>query len=290
MTIVSISSVFIWRRVHSLTGLWLVLYLVQHLVVNSQAALWFGDDGMIFVKFVNFLESLPYLHLLEIFLIGVPLLVHTIWGIKRALDAKINRLPYSRNRAFTWQRLSSWILLVGIIAHVVQMRFVNRPQKTEINNQVRYLNKITFDEGLYTLAPRLGVTLYSEEMISQEIAYSPVREREQNMFQKNEQKQGWVRMLQSYSLKRNEVIAESPSPGVGMLLMVRDTFKSPWIALLYTIFVLAAAFHAFNGFWTFLITWGIILSYRSQKATVPVSVIGMLALSIFGLLAIWGIR
>jgi succinate dehydrogenase / fumarate reductase cytochrome b subunit len=70
--------------------------------------------------------------------------------------------------------------------------------------------------------------------------------------------------------------------------MVRDTFKSPLYTLLYTVFLLAAAFHAFNGFWTFLITWGIILSYRSQKTMVPVCMLGVLALAFLGLAAIWG--
>jgi len=60
------------------------------------------------------------------------------------------------------------------------------------------------------------------------------------------------------------------------------------MAILYTIFLLAAAFHAFNGLWTFLITWGFILSYRSQRAMLPVSYFGMILLSLLGLAAIWG--
>ena len=61
-----ISSTFIWRRVHSLMGFWLVLYLILHLLTNSQAALWIGDDGNGFVRMVNSLESLPYLQVVEI--------------------------------------------------------------------------------------------------------------------------------------------------------------------------------------------------------------------------------
>jgi succinate dehydrogenase / fumarate reductase cytochrome b subunit len=301
--IVNISSVFIWRRVHSLMGFWLVLYLCLHLTVNSQATLWIGDNGSGFVTFVNFLESLPYLQVIESLLIGFPLLIHAIWGIKRALQQKSNsfrtngtspHLSYSRNHAFTWQRLSSWVLLFGIIGHVAQMRFIDSPVKTEINNQVHYLNKITFDDGLYTLAPRLGVTLYSAKTISElntyttQNSFSPREARRINEIQQNAQKEAWINQLKSFRLNENEVIAQSPSPGIGMLLMVRNTFKSPLMAVLYTIFVLAAAFHAFNGFWTFLITWGVILSYRSQKSMIPVSVIGIFILSFLGLIAIWG--
>ena len=280
------SSAFIWRRVHSLMGFWLVIYLTEHLIINSQATLWLGDDGAGFITFVNFLESLPYLQVIELLLIGFPLLVHGIWGIKRALSAKCNTLPYGRNRAFTWQRLSSWILLFGIIGHVAQMRFIDYPKKIEIGHQSHYLTKITFDPGLYTLAPRLGVTLHGREIA--DASFSPSAAKWAKKQQEVEQQNTFRKTLESYSLKDNEVVAESPSPGVAMLLSVRNTFKSPLMAIFYTIFVLAAAFHAFNGFWTFLITWGVILSYRSQKSMVPVSAIGIALLSFLGLAAIWG--
>ncbi len=71
---------FIWRRAHSLTGIWLVLFLIEHLFTNSQAALYIGDDGLGFVSSVNWLKNLPYLQVIEIFLLGVPFLIHGIWG------------------------------------------------------------------------------------------------------------------------------------------------------------------------------------------------------------------
>src|ERR1700722_19847692 len=97
-----ISSAFIWRRVHSLMGFWLVMYLILHLLTNSQAALWIGDDGHGFVRMVNALESLPYLHAIELIFIGIPLAIHLVWGVHRALTAKPNSgtLKYSRNRAY----------------------------------------------------------------------------------------------------------------------------------------------------------------------------------------------
>lgn len=250
-----ISSAFIWRRVHSLMGLWLVLYLMLHLFTNSQAALWLGDDGGGFIQMVNSLESLPYLAEIETVLIGVPLAIHGVWGIHRALTARLNSqgaggslpvLKYGRNRAFTWQRLTSWILLLGVVGHVAQMRFAEQPKKVETGWAVH----ITPDATLPGIAARLGIQLSDESA--------------------------------------NRVLATAPTPGAAMLLMVRDTFKSPLMVVLYTIFVLAAAFHAFHGFWTFLITWGVILSYRSQKAMIPLSVIGMGLLTFFGFAAIYG--
>jgi succinate dehydrogenase / fumarate reductase cytochrome b subunit len=297
----NVSSTFIWRRVHSLMGLWLVVYLLVHLIVNSQAALWIGDDGIGFVRMVNLLESLPYLQAIEWLLIGVPLIIHGIWGVKRALQSKFNsfggggkapHLTYSRNRAFTWQRLTSWVLLIGIIAHVVQMRFLHFPAKVEVDNQVRYLNRITVDDGLYTLAARLHVQLYTEEEISrlhtETVGQATTVEERLVQAQAEEQHRKWIDKLSSFRLGENEVVAEAAIPGTAMLLMVRDQFKSPLMAILYTIFVLAAAYHAFNGFWTALITWGAILSYRSQKAMIPISLAGIFLLSFLGLAAIWG--
>lgn len=252
------ASSFIWRRVHSLMGLWLVLYLFEHLIVNSQATLWLGEDGIGFVRLVNSLESLPYLQVIEVVLIGIPLLIHGYWGVKRALSAKNNvgstdgsapSLPWSRNRAFQWQRLTSWILLFGILAHVVQMRFVQMPREIHTENGVRYQVSLQADPGLASVAERVGVRLSGEGA---------------------------------------HVMAIAETPGKAMLLMVRETFKSPLLCILYTIFVLAAAFHAFQGFWTSMITWGVLLSYRSQRAMLPVCWVGVALLAFLGLAAIWG--
>lgn len=294
----SVSHHFIWRRAHSLMGLWLVLYLFEHLLVNSQAALWIGDDGIGFVRMVDLIQSLPYLQIIETIFIGIPLLVHGGWGIKRALSAKKNRLPYERNRAFNWQRLTSWILLVGLIGHVLQMRFLDAPKKIDLGSCEIHLVKLQFDEGLYTLAPRLGVKLYNRENIESkqalaksvllETTFSLQEEKRVAKIEKENEARRFSEALRSFSLKENQVIAVSEKPGTAILLMVRETFKNPWMVGLYTLFVLAAAFHAFNGFWTALLTWGVLLSWRAQRWMLPICWCGVLLLSFFGLAAIWG--
>ena len=75
---VKIPGAFIWRRLHSLLGLWLVIYLCEHLLVNSQAALFFHDDGYGFVTAVNKLEALPYLRVIELVFLGLPFLLHGV--------------------------------------------------------------------------------------------------------------------------------------------------------------------------------------------------------------------
>lgn len=250
-----IPKAFIWRRIHSLTGLWFTLFLIEHLFVNSQAALLIGDDGNGFVRAVNAIRDLPFLPIIEIFLLGVPFLIHAIWGIKYLFTGEMNSfstdgttpsLPqYPRNHTYTWQRITSWILLAGIIAHVIHMRFIEYPQES---NKV-YSIEITPDKGLETLSKRLG-------------------------FQ--------------YEGSEDKVIAHTNNFGTAELLMVRNTFKSPLMIFLYTILVLAACFHGFNGLWTFMIKWGITLTARSQQLMRRIAVFLMCLISLLGLAAIWG--
>lgn len=223
------------------------------------AALWIGHDGRGFIRLVNFLQAIPGLRIIECTMIGLPILVHTVWGIRRAWTARTNSwrsdgskpslTHYLRNHAFTWQRLSAWILIVGIGFHVVQMRFVNHPHTAILNGTERFLVRVSADPGLFTLAQRLNVSLY------------PINDQ--------------------------QLTAAAPDRGTAMLLTMRDTFKHPLMSIFYSIFVACAAFHAFNGFWTFLITWGVIVSVASQKAVQRLSVVGMIILAVMGMLAIW---
>jgi succinate dehydrogenase/fumarate reductase cytochrome b subunit len=123
-------------------------------------------------------------------------------------------------------------------------------KEPELNAQGKYEVEVSSDEALYDLTERMGVAI---------------------CFAAN-----------------GKVILNAPNPGLAMLFMVRDTFKSTFMCVIYSVFLLAAAFHAFNGVWTAMITWGAILSYRSQRAMLPVGWIGALALSLLGLAAIWG--
>ncbi len=256
----SIPKAFIWRRLHSLTGLFFSLYLFEHLLVNSQAALWIGDDGSGFVRAVNSIQELPYLHFIEIFLLGVPILIHMAWGIHYlqssapnswASDGTKPSLPeYPRNRAYTWQRITSWLLLVGVIAHVIQMRIVEYPVKA---GEKSYMVRLNYDKGLETLAPRLN-----------------------------------FKLLDAGPLKPGQKIAVAPNFGTAELLMVRETFKWPLMLALYTVFVLSACFHGFNGFWSFMIRWGVTLNVSSQRLMRIFSTALMALVAFWGLAAIWG--
>lgn len=325
-----VPKAFIWRRLHSLMGLWLVLFLLEHLLTNSQAALWLGEDGRGFVKMVNSLHNLPYLQAIELGLLAVPFAIHMFWGVRYLRTSKVNsysqkeqdpHLTYGRNRAYTWQRITSWILLIGIVLHVAKFRFIEYPNSVQIGQQTFYLVNVNLDKGLYTLADRMQVALYDESKVLEEQVMIENRMAEERVVQATQelkkqehslwrgplvdqynereallltaaqdyrQRVNWVLALKQQKLAKTEVIAVAKDFGTATLLTVRDTFKSPVYVGLYTIFVLAACFHAFNGFWTFLITWGWVLKMAAQRFWVCIA-IGMMAVVAFlGLAAVWG--
>lgn len=321
---------FVWRRLHSLMGLWLVLFLTEHLLVNSQAALFFGNDAQGFVSLVNSIHNLPFLEAIEVALLGVPILIHLVWGIKYLFTAKPNSgksdgsqvsLSYARNKAYTWQRITSWILVFMIIGHVVKFRFLEYPKTVKQDKETTYLVKISMDNGLYTLCERLQVKLYDQDRIEQEkyvvsrmeseeslsklskefleenaltitgptpLPFSAQKEKMLRSAQKTMGNHHLINVLNTYSLKPTEVIAQANDFGTASLLTVRDTFKNPIYVALYTVFVLSACFHAFNGFWTFLLTWGLIIKAISQKAMAKVAVSFMILIALLGLIAVWG--
>lgn len=262
-------------------GLWLVLFLLEHLLTNSQAALWIGDDGSEFVKMVQFIHNLPYLEVIEIALIGVPILIHGWWGVKYALTAKFNNtktdgstpyLPLRRNHAYTWMRITSWILLIGIVLHVAKFRFLDYPTKVQVGNQTFYLIEVSMDNGLSSVAFRLNATLYDA------VSIGKMQSSHDNLSS----------ALEKQKVGNGNVIACCKEFGTASLLAVRNTFKSPIYIVFYTIFVIAACFHAGNGVWSFLITWGWILKYAAQQAWVTVTTVLIGILLFLGLIAIWG--
>lgn len=316
-------NAFIWRRLHSLTGLWLVIFLLEHLITNSQAALLLGDSGKGFVRMVNAIHNLPYLTVIEVGLLGIPILIHTVWGVKYALTARFNSrrgdgtrpyLKYSRNKAFTWQRITSWILLVLLGLHIVKFRFLDYPGSVNAGAQEPiFFVEVSMDPGLYTVAQRLGVTLYDQKAqrkLREELeekrhlkalsdAARDLRSQGSDRYSAQDAtilqtaqdyalRKRLLEKLTSVRLKRGEVIAASPSFGTVSLLSVRDTFKSPtWVGI-YTLFVLSAVFHAFNGLWTSMLTWGWVIKSAAQTRARKVAIALMLVIGFLGLAAVWG--
>jgi len=300
-----IPQALIWRRLHSLLGIGLVLFLIEHLLTNSQAALFVGDYGAGFINAVNAIKNFPYLPVIEWTFIGIPLIVHTVWGISRLLTSSTNIWPsdgskpslpqYGANQGFTWQRITSWLLIFGIAGHVIQMRYLDYPSSAHLEGKDFYFIRITPDEGLERLSSRLNFIYFNRtesEHIRNTIALSLSTHHDvpkySVMSQQLHEMQAWLHAFESVKTKENDLIAVVPSFGLAELLLVRNTFKSPIMILLYTFLVLGACFHAFNGLWTSMITWGITLTHQSQRLMRWVSTFLMLLIAFLGLASVWG--
>lgn len=303
---------YVNRRFHSLAGLWLVVFLLEHLITNSQAALYIGDWGQGFVRMVNDIHDMPYLQAIEVLFLGFPILFHAGLGIKYLFTSKFNSFQrgkhepnlkkYSRNHGFSWQRLTSWVLLVGIVLHVIQMRFMDYPMS--VNGGIGhnyYMVRLDMDPGLYNVASRLDAHLYNQQQIQREKqnlltygqtadnseSYDPGLAKEAHDKMMGDLLTAYVDKLSKKELTETQVIAVSQSFGVATLLTVRQTFKSPLMISLYTLFVIAACYHAFNGLWTALIAWGVTLTARSQQLMRYVAVAFTVGVALLGLAAIW---
>ncbi|WP_048600518.1 succinate dehydrogenase cytochrome b558 subunit [Rubeoparvulum massiliense] len=109
------------RKLHSLLGVIPVgAFLCVHLFINSGA---FGGRE-VFNARAEFMESLPFLLFLEIFLIFVPILYHGIYGLFIAFQAKNNvgRFGFLRNVNFMLQRVTGIFLIIWLTWHVWETR------------------------------------------------------------------------------------------------------------------------------------------------------------------------
>ena len=115
---------FLLRKLHSLTGIIPIgAFLVEHLLTNSMAFL--GPER--FNKSVHARHELPYLLLLEIFGIFLPIAFHAAYGIKIAMSSEPNTraYPYMANRRYTLQRLTGYIALAFMVVHLMKFRFAH---------------------------------------------------------------------------------------------------------------------------------------------------------------------
>ncbi|OZU89790.1 succinate dehydrogenase [Virgibacillus indicus] len=189
---------FFSRRLHSLLGVIPIgIFLVQHLVVNHFAV--YGEES--FNKAAGFMAGLPFVLLLETFVIYLPILFHAVLGVYIVFVARNNprNYGYFRNWMFYLQRITGIITLVFIAWHVWETRIQIGMGNVELN----------------------------------------------------------------YSLMEN-------------------ILSNPFMFWFYIIGVISAVFHFSNGLWSFLVSWGITQSPKSQKIATYATVLVFLAVSYLG--------
>ncbi len=119
------------RKLHSLLGVIPVgFFLLEHLFINYFATR--GPEA--FNEKVEWIESLPFLPILEIFFIFLPLLYHGVYGLHIAFQAKHNvgNYGYFRNVMFMLQRVTGVVTLIFVSWHVWETR-VQKAFGAEVN-------------------------------------------------------------------------------------------------------------------------------------------------------------
>lgn len=112
---------FVNRRLHSLLGVVPIgLFLIEHLITNFAATK--GPEA--FQKAVAFIQGLPFVFFLELFLIWIPILFHAVYGVYIAFQTRNNPVQYGfyRNVMFALQRYTGLITFVYIAWHVWETR------------------------------------------------------------------------------------------------------------------------------------------------------------------------
>ncbi|WP_437305996.1 succinate dehydrogenase [Sorangium sp. So ce388] len=110
---------FLLRKLHSLTGALPVGgFLLFHFWTNAKALQ--GQER--FDAAVSEISHMPYLPVLEIGLVVLPLAFHAIYGVKLALEGRPNvgRYTYSRNWMYTMQRVTGLLAFAFISLHLWQ--------------------------------------------------------------------------------------------------------------------------------------------------------------------------
>lgn len=112
---------FALKKIHSLLGVIpLGIFLTEHFIAN--ATILFGVDS--FAAVVKFLESVPFIWVLEWLIIFIPLIIHGLLGVYFALQSKTNvkRYSYTSNLFFTIQRWSGLYLFGFLIYHIYSVK------------------------------------------------------------------------------------------------------------------------------------------------------------------------
>ena len=119
---IHLSRTFVLRKLHQLSGIMpLGVFLLEHFYTNSKALYGQAD----FNSAVKDLQAIPYILLVEIGGIFIPLIYHAVYGLVITVEARPNNLnyPYPRNWFYTIQRVTGMILFFFIAFHVLNFRF-----------------------------------------------------------------------------------------------------------------------------------------------------------------------
>ena len=117
-----VGTSFLLRRLHSLTGIVPIgLFLLEHFISNAEAF----KGPAAYARQVEFLNSLPFVLLLELFGIWLPILYHGLYGVYIWYrgDSNVIDYPWTGNWLYTAQRWTGIVTLIYIAQHTYYLRF-----------------------------------------------------------------------------------------------------------------------------------------------------------------------
>lgn len=110
------------RKLHSLLGVVpLGFFLIEHFLTNYEA---YRGGHAKYLERIEWLNNLPFLFLLELFGIWLPLLYHGVYGLYMAYQSRNNfpQYGYFRNLMFTLQRVTGVVTFVFVTWHMYETR------------------------------------------------------------------------------------------------------------------------------------------------------------------------
>ncbi len=148
---------FLWRKLHSLTGIVPIgAFLLEHILSNFEAL----KGPIAYAQQVKFLNALPLVRVLEWTFIFIPILYHGLYGVYIWFRGKSNVVyyPWAGNWLYVAQRWTGGIAFLYIVQHVLRQRFMG----ADLPNNPG----MAFAKVQHELANPLMVAVYAIAMIA----------------------------------------------------------------------------------------------------------------------------
>jgi succinate dehydrogenase / fumarate reductase cytochrome b subunit len=191
------------------------------------------------------------------------------------------------NREFVYRRLHSLLGVIPIGIFLMQHLVVNHYATVGVesfNKAANFMGNLPFRYVLETVIIYLPILFHA--IYGLYIAFTAKNNASQFGFFRN-----WMFMLQRVSGVITLIfitwhvwetrIAAAFGNEVNFQMM-QDILSFPFMFVFYVVGIISAIFHFANGLWSFLVSWGITVSPRSQVISTYVTIIIFLALSFVG--------
>jgi len=195
-----------------------IIFFIQHLFINFLSSFWIFNNAKYFISFITFYHNLRGIKYIEIIFIAIPFILHALIGLKymigRRYSFKSDKL-YDQQKAYVLQKITAWILIIGILLHVLQMRFINHPATVTIDNQKYFALEITKSEKLSKIAKKLDFKILDNTDVNK-VSFVKVHLTQRET-----------------KLKSNRTYALVKNPSKALLVVIINNFQSKVMVFLY---------------------------------------------------------